>query len=430
MGAPGFKLPARCQGLFIPTEGTLALELYQKGARVFCLASPGSTAQLSLSSSKPEAPPISPFGSQLRRLLRGSGLIRISRDKGALFFTFQGRDECVLIFGASGSITIFRNSTYLLGDRAQTLGEKLREVELSELPIETQAQDAEETVAIAKRGALTRLLAREIKSGERKLEAIERDAARLREAEIMRREAETLLLHRNALPERPAGLLRLEDMRGELITVELGAEETLTAAIDTRFHRARRLERGHGIATERAATERTRLAELRDLRESIETMNPATIERELELRQRYGSPSFAPRQKQMRRSPFRSFQSRDGLTIHVGRSARENDELTMKIARPHDVFFHLRGAPGSHVIVRTEKKQQVPEQTILDAASLAHHFSAFAKENTAEIQYTERRYIRKPRGSAAGAVRLSKEKTILIQRETERIQRLLATERR
>lgn len=424
------RLPARCQGLSIPLEGALAFELYQQGNKVFCIASPGPQAVLRLSAEKPDAPPISAFGSQLRKLFRGSALIRISRKGGALFFDFEGRDKLILIYAHHGGITVFRNGRYILGDRTQNIAEDGTEIDLSGLPIEMAVPDLEEADRAQKKSILEKLISREIKKSERKLQAIERDAARIHEAARLRLEAETLLNHRHALPERPSGPITLESASGEMIRLELSGERSFTEAIDGRFHRARRLERGHLIASERAEEERRHLQELERARESLEELSLEEIERELELRRDRSSAPGSRKAGPQRRMPFRSFRSKDDFTILVGRSARDNDELTMKIARPHELFFHLRGAPGSHIIVRSERKQRVPEETILDAAALAHHFSTFAKEASAEIQMTERRYLRKPRGSAEGAVRLLKEKTILIQREPERIRRLLSTERR
>lgn len=429
------RLPARCQGLTIPFEGALALELYTQGERYFCVVSPempkdpgAQGPQLTLSAERPETPPISPFGTQLRKLIKGRPLLRISKAARALFFEFGGTDELVLIFGSRGNITIIRGGRIILGDRSQVLSQDREEISLDSIEIRAEQFDKNATLSALRSSELQRLLRREIKRSEKKLSAIEGDAARIAEAARLRLEAETLLIHRHALPARPGGPISLESAAGEPIAIKLSPQDSLDRAIDSRFHRAKRLERGHSIARGRADDERERLSALIELRDRIPSMSAEEIEREIEARQTQRSSSKAARQPGAR-APYRAFESSDAFTIFVGRSARDNDQLTMKIARPHDLFFHLRGAPGSHIIVRTDK-QQVPEQTILDAATLALHFSTFAKEASAEIQYTERRYIRKPRGSADGAVRLLREKTILIQREPERLRRLLATERR
>lgn len=433
------RLPARCQGLTIPFEGALSLELYTHGERYFCVVSPeiprdpgGQGPQLSLRAERPDSPPISAFGTQLRKLIKGRPLLRISKAARALFFEFGGPDELVLIFGSRGNITIIRAGRTILGDRSQSLPQNAlqdrAEISLDSLEFRAEEFDKDAPLFALRSSDLQRLLVREIKRSEKKLRAIERDADRITEAARLRLEAETLLIHRHALPARPGGPLSLESAAGEPIAIELSPQDSLDHAIDSRFHRAKRLERGYSIARGRADDERERLSALVSLRDRIPSMSAEELEREIEARQTQRSSSKAARQPGAR-TPYRAFESSDAFTIFVGRSARDNDQLTMKLARPHDLFFHLRGAPGSHIIVRTDK-QQVPDQTIIDAATLALHFSTFAKEASAEIQYTERRYIRKPRGSADGAVRLLREKTILIQREPERIRRLLATERR
>jgi len=122
----------------------------------------------------------------------------------------------------------------------------------------------------------------------------------------------------------------------------------------------------------------------------------------------------------------RRFRSQDGLDILVGRSNRENDELTTRIARSNDLFFHVSGVPGSHVIVRAEKGKSVALETILDAATLAAHFSKARGRPRVEVGYTPRKWVRKPRGAKPGLVLVEREKTIVVAGEGPRLARLLA----
>ncbi|MBI3724775.1 DUF814 domain-containing protein, partial [bacterium] len=122
----------------------------------------------------------------------------------------------------------------------------------------------------------------------------------------------------------------------------------------------------------------------------------------------------------------RKFDSR-GFTILVGRSNEENDRLTLTVARGNDLFFHVRGFPGSHVIVRTERDKSVPLETLLDAAALAVHYSKVRGNTRADVSYTPRKYVRKPRGAKPGLVEISNEKTIRPDGDPARLARLLAT---
>jgi predicted ribosome quality control (RQC) complex YloA/Tae2 family protein len=122
----------------------------------------------------------------------------------------------------------------------------------------------------------------------------------------------------------------------------------------------------------------------------------------------------------------RRFRSRDGLEILVGRSNAENDELTTRIARPHDIFVHVSGVAGSHVIVRVERGKTAPLETLLDAAALAVLFGKARGRPRAEVGYAPRKWVRKPRGAKPGLVVVERQKTLVVLDAEERLARLLA----
>jgi len=88
-----------------------------------------------------------------------------------------------------------------------------------------------------------------------------------------------------------------------------------------------------------------------------------------------------------RSGPFRRFTSVDGLPIYVGRNARENEELTFKVARSDDLWLHAHGTPGSHVVVRLEKGSDPPTETLKDAATLALLYSDLKKSGKGEVLF-------------------------------------------
>ena len=95
--------------------------------------------------------------------------------------------------------------------------------------------------------------------------------------------------------------------------------------------------------------------------------------------------------------------SSDGFDIFVGKNNYQNDELTFKIASNSDWWFHAKGAPGSHVIVRA-KGQELPDRTFEEAARLAAWYSASRNAPKAEIDYVEKRHVKKPNGAKPGFV--------------------------
>ena len=102
--------------------------------------------------------------------------------------------------------------------------------------------------------------------------------------------------------------------------------------------------------------------------------------------------------------------------IYIGKNADNNDLLTFKFARKHDIWLHAQGVSGSHVIIRVQDKNQKPPMEIIQqAASVAAFFSAGKNSATVPVNYTEARYVRKPRKSPAGVVVISQAKTIFVE---------------
>ena len=101
----------------------------------------------------------------------------------------------------------------------------------------------------------------------------------------------------------------------------------------------------------------------------------------------------------------------------------------MKIAGPRDLWLHTREIPGSHVLIRTGGRP-VDEGTLNDAANLAVYFSKARDSSKAPVDYTEKRYLRKPSGAKPGFVLYEKFKTMIIDPDPAVLERLLSQEKR
>jgi Predicted RNA-binding protein homologous to eukaryotic snRNP len=113
--------------------------------------------------------------------------------------------------------------------------------------------------------------------------------------------------------------------------------------------------------------------------------------------------------------------SADGLPIFVGRNAEENEELTFHLAKSDDLWLHARGSPGSHVVIRLAKGVDPPPDTLRDAATLALLYSDLKKSGKGEVIYTRRKWVKKAKGQAVGAVIVTQEKTISVKVDTQRL---------
>ncbi len=116
--------------------------------------------------------------------------------------------------------------------------------------------------------------------------------------------------------------------------------------------------------------------------------------------------------------------SSDGLEILVGKSGQANEAIVGKLSRADDWWLHVHQMPGSHVLIRTGG-QPVPDQTLLEAATLAVHFSTARNSLNVPVVYTECRYVRKIPQSYPGHVNYRQEKTVFITPDPALLDRLL-----
>lgn len=110
-------------------------------------------------------------------------------------------------------------------------------------------------------------------------------------------------------------------------------------------------------------------------------------------------------------SPFK-YVTKEGFTIYVGKNNKQNELVTMKIAGPEDIWMHIREMPGSHVIIKTEGKE-VPENTLLEGAFLAKHYSKAKFLKTAPVDYTQKKFVSKMKGGKPGMVNYREFKTVM-----------------
>lgn len=116
----------------------------------------------------------------------------------------------------------------------------------------------------------------------------------------------------------------------------------------------------------------------------------------------YVKPTGQKKQQRIKNKPMH-FISDDGFDIYVGKNNIQNDELTHKFAEGSDWWFHAKNAAGSHVILKANKTMP-PDKTFEQAASLAAYYSKLRDSDYAEIDYAEKKHIKKPSGGAPGFV--------------------------
>jgi len=216
---------------------------------------------------------------------------------------------------------------------------------------------------------------------------------------------------------------------GATLAVPVRGGQTPQQAADRHFRNHRRALRGLRRARERAeelAGRRTRLQEIRarfdqrrdagSLQELEAALRAEGLPVALEAPTRAGRA--AARVGRPRMEGVRLFTSDDGIGIMVGKSGSDNHRLTFKLATPDDFWFHALGFAGAHVVVRSEGRSRLPEVTLKQAAALAAWFSEARRQALADVQWTRRKYVRRPRGAPPGTVLVKKSETIRVRPRT------------
>ena len=121
--------------------------------------------------------------------------------------------------------------------------------------------------------------------------------------------------------------------------------------------------------------------------------------------------------------PFHYISS-DGFHMYVGKNNLQNEELTFHFANGGDWWFHAKKAPGSHVIVKTNG-EELPDRTFEEAARLAAHYSKNSGAEKVEVDYVEKKQVKKPNGSKPGFVVYYTNYSMMIDSDISGIQEVL-----
>ncbi len=309
-----------------------------------------------------------------------------------------------------------------------------------------EREDRADEASLARR--IAQSLRKQRAAIERKLRLAAEDAAKGAEGAKWKRFGELIAAHLSTL--KPSDrVLRAPDFEtADPVEVPLDAKLSPAENKDEYFRRARKAERTALKAAQEVAEAEDRLAQLAALEarvaaagEDADSLARLVQEPELaRLVERFASraavASKSPEKKAREwrlgktvlptRLTPKVYQTSDGLEVWVGKNDEGNDMLTTRLARGTDLFFHLEGNPGSHVILRTEGKgEDAPAESVLDAAELAVHFSKAKSATRASVHVAPIKHVSKPSGAKPGLVYVSRGKTIQLRREPERLARVL-----
>ncbi len=272
---------------------------------------------------------------------------------------------------------------------------------------------------------LKQRLTREVHRRESAIKAIESDRVRFEHPETLKRYGDLILANlANARVERTtATVVDYYDPNQAKIKIEIPENATLKEAASDYFARYQKARRALAAIASRQSDVSRHLDPLRQLlcRLEEEPTFDGITEVSKAADQLLGTKKGNRRDKDKRASGKggaafgRRFRSSDGYEIVVGRNDRDNDALTFRLARPHDIWLHAADYPGSHALIRNPRRDALPHRTITEAAELAAFYSQAKREGKAAVHYAQKKFVSKPPRSKPGLVRLSSFKTILVE---------------
>lgn len=250
----------------------------------------------------------------------------------------------------------------------------------------------------------------------RSVEELENLDKGLERAAILERNAHLLMANPGISTE--AGVVEVADYfdEGTPRRIEVSASSDAVRNAERFYQRARSARKSHATA----ATRMEQIIRRRNLTQTLlQELDAIRFSRDLD--------KWMSRQEDSMRMlgiqgagddpevlPYKRFYI-DSFEIRVGKSAQHNDAL-LRISHKEDIWLHARGVAGSHVIIPMQRSASMPARAVLEsAAEIAAFFSKGKGSSLLPVIFTKKKFVRKPKGAAPGAVRVDKEEVLLVE---------------
>lgn len=238
----------------------------------------------------------------------------------------------------------------------------------------------------------------------------------------MQKTAELILAYGSALPE-GSSQLDAFDHEGNPIVIALDPELDFKSNANRFFDKAKKAKNRMSLVSDQIARISAEKAELESFLgqlESAETLKAVEELHDQARKRRWLHSRVAPTKNKEDR-PFEGHRVREllgpgGWRILYGENAEANDYLTLRVAKPNDLWLHVRGNVSSHVVIVTGNQAEKVGKDVLEyAAKIAVQHSAAKHSGYVPVDYTLKKYVRKPKGSAKGSALYTNEKTIHVE---------------
>ncbi len=216
--------------------------------------------------------------------------------------------------------------------------------------------------------------------------------------------------------ERGSTTATLTDWEGVSREVRLDPKLTPAENAERYFHRARGARQAASRWHQQRERYASEVAMLKRLLEAVRETTDIDGLREIESSHQDVFAMKGEAEQEGTAERFRRFDVEGGCEVFAGKNAANNDELTLRFARPNDYWLHARGTSGSHVVLRWgDAKSKPPKEALRQAAMIAAYYSGAKGAKLVPVAYTLKKYVRKPKGAAPGAVVMGREEVMMVE---------------
>lgn len=315
-------------------------------------------------------------------------------------------------------------------------GQEARDFGVKDGPFPLHAAVAEKYWASVQKtgfGAYQRLWRQAWKSHSKKvktaLDRLRADLEESREAELFQKRGMALVAHLYELGPKKFPKEKKIELDGVEITLD--PAKNFSDNAEACFKKAKKFNRasveleGRVSDLEKKVARNEKVAALIEAAKTDEALEKLKNDFDLEGLEIPERPSGQEEKKESQEAkPYLELESTDGFTILCGRNQDENRRVTFRESKGNDVWLHVKGLPGAHVVIKEQRNKTVPLTTLLEAAQICLYHSKIRKGKRAEVDYTKRKHVRAIKGTLA-EVTYTGNKTLYVEADPDELRKLM-----
>ena len=259
----------------------------------------------------------------------------------------------------------------------------------------------------------------ELKKNRDKLKKQQKELAATENAEIFRQKGELLNTFLNQVPNDKPSVVLDNYYTNEPLEIALDLSRTPAQNAQRYFHRYQKLKQAVKFLGEQIDHTKQTINYLESVESNLENADVPEIADIREELIQTGYIKQKHRNKKQKMLPPEKYQADDGTIILVGKNNLQNEQVSFKLSKKGDTWFHVKDIPGSHVLIT--RNPNPSDETITFAGELAAYFSKARNSNLIQVDVLEAKKLHKPTGTPPGFVTYNREKTIRVTPDEEKI---------